>query len=155
MNPLRLQFLQSCLLRGSSISSTPLARVEPGADPIATVQGKENPRKLRFLDVGCGGGILAESLARLKSTESVVGIDPTPQVLEIAMEHMRQDPALKGKLRYLNTTIDGLEEVMATRIPNAEDDVGALWEAKEKTQRGNVGLFDVVSSHIMDGAWLA
>ena len=111
MNPLRLQFLQACLLRGSSIPATASVRKEPGADPIAAVvPGKESPSKLSYLDVGCGGGILAESLARLRSTESVVGIDPSPEVLKVAMEHMRRDPALRDKLRYLNTTVGGLEE---------------------------------------------
>lgn len=133
MNPLRLQFLQSCLLRGSLAPS--------GAYPIAAaVQVKEKPRRLSYLDVGCGGGILAESLARLRSTESVVGIDPSPEVLRVAVEHMRRDPALRGKLRYLNTTIDGLEEALAMGITGAEDDEGAAEE-----QRGE-GLFDVVSS---------
>ena len=98
MNPLRLQFLRSCLARG-------------------TPERADGAQKLRFLDVGCGGGILAESLARLGTTESVVAIDPTPQVLEIAAQHMRRDPALQGKLRYLNTTIDGLEAAMAGAPP--------------------------------------
>jgi polyprenyldihydroxybenzoate methyltransferase/3-demethylubiquinol 3-O-methyltransferase len=89
MNPLRLQFLHRCLARSSS------------------------PPPKRYLDVGCGGGILAESLARLKGTEEVVAIDPTPGVLTIAREHMRQDPKLQGRLRYLGTTIDGLDAALA------------------------------------------
>lgn len=124
MNPLRLQFLQSCLLRGSP----------------AAIQGKEKPSRLSYLDVGCGGGILAESLARLRSTESVVGIDPSPEVLRVAMEHMRRDPALRGKLRYLNTTVGELEEALAMGVTGAGGDEGAAEE-----QRGE-GLFDVVSS---------
>jgi polyprenyldihydroxybenzoate methyltransferase/3-demethylubiquinol 3-O-methyltransferase len=89
MNPLRLRFLHSCLARSSS------------------------PTPKRYLDVGCGGGILAESLVRLKGTEEVVAIDPTPGVLKIARAHMRQDPKLQGRLWYLGTTIDGLDEALA------------------------------------------
>ena len=87
MNPLRLQFLRSCLARGHT-----------GAE------------SLRYLDVGCGGGILAESLARLRGTKSVLGIDPTPEVMRIARAHMRKDPGLKGRLEYLGATIDALRE---------------------------------------------
>lgn len=84
MNPLRLQFLQSCLVRGHT----------------------SPPASNRILDVGCGGGILSESLARLPTTQSVIGLDPTPGVLAVAKQHMRADPALRGKLVYHNTTVD-------------------------------------------------
>jgi 2-polyprenyl-6-hydroxyphenyl methylase / 3-demethylubiquinone-9 3-methyltransferase len=40
---------------------------------------------LRFLDVGCGGGLMCEPLARLGAT--VLGIDPTPEVIDIASSH--------------------------------------------------------------------
>lgn len=80
---------------------------------------------------------MAESLARLSSSESVIGIDPTPQVLQIATEHMRRDPALKGKLRYLNTTIDELEGFMGNHAMAGESDAG-------KTTLPNKTLFDVV-----------
>ena len=42
-------------------------------------------RGLRVLDIGCGGGILAESLARLGA--SVTAIDPAPGNLDIARAH--------------------------------------------------------------------
>lgn len=115
MNPIRLKFIQSCLLRGSPIPATPSARGQEslGADPITQVQGRGNPQGLRYLDVGCGGGILAEALARLKSTESVLGVDASTEVLKVAESHRRTDPALAGRLRYLNTTIEGLGDALA------------------------------------------
>lgn len=42
---------------------------------------------LAALDVGCGGGLLAEPLARLGAT--VTGIDPEPANIRIAAEHAR------------------------------------------------------------------
>lgn len=42
---------------------------------------------LGALDVGCGGGLLAEPLARLGAT--VTGIDPEPANLRVAAEHAR------------------------------------------------------------------
>ena len=43
---------------------------------------------LRILDIGCGGGILSEPLARLGA--DVVGIDPAEQNIEIAVAHARE-----------------------------------------------------------------
>lgn len=40
---------------------------------------------LRILDIGCGGGLVAEPLARLGAT--VVGIDPSPVNVEVARRH--------------------------------------------------------------------
>ena len=40
---------------------------------------------LRILDIGCGGGILAEPLARLGA--AVTGIDPSPGAIAIAQSH--------------------------------------------------------------------
>jgi 2-polyprenyl-6-hydroxyphenyl methylase/3-demethylubiquinone-9 3-methyltransferase len=43
---------------------------------------------LRALDVGCGGGLLAEPLARLGAL--VTAIDPAPEVIETAAWHARE-----------------------------------------------------------------
>ena len=40
---------------------------------------------LRMLDIGCGGGVLSEPLARLGA--SVVGIDPSAENIAVAKEH--------------------------------------------------------------------
>src|SRR5882724_12740706 len=40
---------------------------------------------LRILDIGCGGGILCEPLARLGA--AVVGADPSPNNIEAARRH--------------------------------------------------------------------
>jgi len=40
---------------------------------------------LRMLDIGCGGGILSEPLARLGA--AMVGADPSPENIEIARAH--------------------------------------------------------------------
>jgi len=88
MNPLRHDFILSCL------SSQPKPPPSSG---------------LRYLDVGCGGGIFAESAARLPSTSSVTAIDPSSEVLDVAKAHARQDPFLQqaGRLQYLNKSIEG------------------------------------------------
>lgn len=82
-----------------------------GADTIEAVQGRGN-QGLQYLDIGCGGGILAESLARLKSTRSVLGVDASTEVLKVAESHRRTDPGLLEKLKYLNANIEGLGEAL-------------------------------------------
>lgn len=49
---------------------------------------------LRALDVGCGGGLLSESLARLGA--DVTAIDPSEDVAAAAREHSRHDPLTRG-----------------------------------------------------------
>ena len=59
-------------------------------DQVATHFGR-NPRRigclsdLRILDIGCGGGILSEPLARLGA--QVVGADPSESNIEVARKH--------------------------------------------------------------------
>jgi 2-polyprenyl-6-hydroxyphenyl methylase / 3-demethylubiquinone-9 3-methyltransferase len=51
-------------------------------------QLKIDPRGARVLDVGCGGGLLAEEFARLGCR--VIGIDPSAPSLETARAHAHQ-----------------------------------------------------------------
>lgn len=68
-NPVRLQYIkeQVCARRGLD----PLLR-----RPFAG---------LRFLDIGCGGGLLCEPMARLGA--SVVGVDPSEKNIKTAAVH--------------------------------------------------------------------
>ncbi|KAM0277865.1 hypothetical protein ACHAQH_005497 [Verticillium albo-atrum] len=111
MNPLRHDFIRTCQ------SST--------ADAPST----STPASARYLDVGCGGGIFAESAARLPTTASVTAIDPSPEVLSIARAHARRDPALRPpQLTYLPATIETLP-VPAT--PDQQFDVVSVFEVVE------------------------
>jgi 2-polyprenyl-6-hydroxyphenyl methylase/3-demethylubiquinone-9 3-methyltransferase len=57
---------------------------------------------LSILDVGCGGGLLSESLARLGA--NVTSIDPSPENIKVASKHSSKDP-ITSKIRYKQTTI--------------------------------------------------
>lgn len=91
MNPLRHDFISACW------------RSHSATNPIAK-------NSLRYLDIGCGGGIFSESAARLTTTKSVTGIDPSMQVVGVAEAHARQDPIFQepGRLEYLNISIEDL-----------------------------------------------
>lgn len=62
---------------------------------------------LSALDIGCGAGILSESLGRL-GFGSVHGIDPTPKCIELAEEHLKRDQDLQKNVKYRNTTMESL-----------------------------------------------
>ncbi|KAF4595571.1 hexaprenyldihydroxybenzoate methyltransferase precursor [Ophiocordyceps camponoti-floridani] len=76
MNPLRHDFIRACV--GDSLPDAGLS----------------------YLDMGCGGGIFAESAARLSTTRYVTGMDPTPSVVAAAKAHARKDPLLSRRLEY-------------------------------------------------------
>lgn len=109
MNPLRHDFIFSCIESQPDLTSS-------------------NYR--RYLDVGCGGGIFAESAARLPQTKSVVGIDPSNQVISVAKAHARQDPILlqQGRLEYQNKAV---EDLPVPRTPEEQFDVISLFEVIE------------------------
>ena len=58
-----------------------------------------------FLDVGCGGGILSESLA--SSGGHVTGIDMTDSALRAAREHLKKT---NRQVQYRRTTVEALSE---------------------------------------------
>ena len=60
---------------------------------------------LRILDIGCGGGILSEPLARLGAT--VVGVDPSEQNVEAARKHA---DAAEVVVDYRATTAEALAD---------------------------------------------
>ncbi|QPG76347.1 hypothetical protein FOA43_003734 [Brettanomyces nanus] len=66
--------------------------------------------QLKCLDIGCGGGILSESLARLSIVESVKGIDMTPEVIQVAKLHKKLDPLLEDKLSYKVISLEHIDE---------------------------------------------
>ncbi|KAI8077392.1 S-adenosyl-L-methionine-dependent methyltransferase [Gilbertella persicaria] len=66
-------------------------------------------KNLRMLDIGCGGGLLSEALARLGG--QVVGADASFDNIQMAQLHSRKDPRLwqgPGKIEYRNTTAEDL-----------------------------------------------
>lgn len=72
VNPTRIAFIRDTLAK------------RLGRDPLA-------PRPLeglRLLDIGCGGGLLSEPMARLGAM--VTGIDPTARNIAIARHHAEQ-----------------------------------------------------------------
>ena len=55
----------------------------------------------RILDLGCGGGLMAEGLARRFGRASVTGVDMSAAAVDAARAHAAGDPALAGRLEYV------------------------------------------------------
>ncbi|ESQ51644.1 hypothetical protein EUTSA_v10016964mg [Eutrema salsugineum] len=89
MNPTRLAFIRSTLCRHFSKDPS-------SARPF---------EGLRLIDVGCGGGLLSEPLARMGAT--VTGIDAVDKNVKIARLHADMDP-VTSTIEYHCTTAEKL-----------------------------------------------
>ncbi|KAF8067922.1 S-adenosyl-L-methionine-dependent methyltransferase [Lyophyllum atratum] len=97
MNPVRVQFIRDKLLEVSRENGEE-------AMEMASSQGL---RDLDVLDVGCGGGLLSESLTRLGA--NTLGIDASKSNINIATLHASADPKLE-RLSYINAPAESLLE---------------------------------------------
>ncbi|KAK8069435.1 hypothetical protein PG994_006051 [Apiospora phragmitis] len=136
MNPLRHDFIRMC--RNSVLDA-----------PATT--------GLTYLDIGCGGGIFAESAARLPGTKFVTAIDPSPEVLNIARGHARRDPSLRNKLQYLNTPIERLTATLGQQQQQQQEqpqyDVVSVFEVLEHVSNP-AQFLDQCAPFVKPGGWL-
>jgi 2-polyprenyl-6-hydroxyphenyl methylase/3-demethylubiquinone-9 3-methyltransferase len=86
---------------------------------------------LTMLDIGCGGGILAEPLARLGA--AVVGIDPSDSNIAVARRHAAQSQL---KIDYRNSSAEALaadgeafDVVLAMEVVEHVTDLNAFIDA--------------------------
>lgn len=91
MNPTRLAFVRSALCR--HFKKDPYS-----AKPL---------EGLKIVDVGCGGGILSEPLARMGAT--VTGVDAVEKNINIARLHAESDPTT-STIEFCCTTAEKLVE---------------------------------------------
>ncbi|KAF3444947.1 hypothetical protein FNV43_RR14640 [Rhamnella rubrinervis] len=95
INPTRLAFIRSTLCRH-------FGRDQYSPKPF---------EGLKFVDVGCGGGILSEPLARMGAT--VTGVDAVEKNINIARLHADLDPST-STIEYCCTTAEKLVEEQRT-----------------------------------------
>ena len=79
-NPIRIEYIKNNIIKDFNISSN------------------HKPLKgISILDIGCGGGLLSEPMARLGA--KVTGIDPIKRNIEIAKHHLKKS---KLNIKYYN-----------------------------------------------------
>ncbi|KAK5174055.1 Hexaprenyldihydroxybenzoate methyltransferase, mitochondrial [Saxophila tyrrhenica] len=130
MNPLRHDFIARC----------------------RATTTKDAKEKLHYLDIGCGGGIFAESAARRSHTASVAAIDPTPSVIAVARKHQRLDPLLlePGRLEYKQIP---LEHLPVPSSPEQGYDIITLFEVLEHIRRPSALLASALP-YLKPGGWI-
>jgi len=100
LNPIRMLFLRQ--------EVTKRLRSKEGSHYATNTKESKPFQGLRILDIGCGGGIMSEAIARLGG--EVVGVDASLENIRVAMEHLKQDPFLKGKIDYRAIAAETLAE---------------------------------------------
>ncbi|XP_060070437.1 ubiquinone biosynthesis O-methyltransferase, mitochondrial-like [Ylistrum balloti] len=88
MNELRVPMIRDALT-GETFT--------PTASPLKGMQ---------ILDVGCGGGLLAEPLARLGA--QVIGVDMVEDNIKTAQSHLVDDPSIRGRVKYIQAAVEDL-----------------------------------------------
>jgi len=121
MNPTRVSFIVETLRSNKKLLNYPL-------EDIRTY----NPLKgLKAIDVGCGGGLLSESLARLGA--NVTAIDPSEPIVTAARDRSRLDPNTQ-QINYKGGV--SVEEIADEYIKDKRDlfDIVCVLEVIEHTK---------------------
>ncbi|XP_011056599.1 PREDICTED: hexaprenyldihydroxybenzoate methyltransferase, mitochondrial-like [Acromyrmex echinatior] len=63
---------------------------------------------VKIADVGCGGGILTERLARIGA--QITGIDASADLINVAKEHAKLDPNILERVNYIQTTVEDFSQ---------------------------------------------
>ena len=117
-NPIRIKYIKDNLINDFDLKN------------------KKKPLQgLKILDIGCGGGLLSEPLARLGA--KVTGIDPIKRNIEIAKHHLKKS---KLNIKYYNFSPEKFKS-------NNKYDVILNMEIVEHVQ--NVDLFIKQSSKFL------
>jgi 2-polyprenyl-6-hydroxyphenyl methylase/3-demethylubiquinone-9 3-methyltransferase len=109
---------------------------------------QHQPAELGLLDVGCGGGLLAEEFARLGCT--VTGVDRSLPTLEAARAHAAQSGL---DIRYLESSAETLPFESASFdvvsccdvLEHVDDPAHVLGEIARVLRPGGVFLFDTIN----------
>ena len=90
-NPIRIEYITENIKKHFKIKK----------DKINFLEG------LNILDIGCGGGLISEPMARLGA--KVTGIDASEKNIKVAKLHSEKNKALQ--INYLNTSPENLNEI--------------------------------------------
>ncbi|KAF9156594.1 Hexaprenyldihydroxybenzoate methyltransferase, mitochondrial [Actinomortierella ambigua] len=129
MNPPRIRYIRNRLEASGALKHNPLSEAAAAAVAAASATSSSSSSSspstnttkystsryplqgLRILDVGCGGGLLSEALARLGA--QVTGLDASNENVQMARIHAQKDPLLNGEdgpgsIQYLHSSAEKL-----------------------------------------------
>lgn len=110
LNNVRVPLIRSAILENEANLSSQISSSSISMQ-VEALKGR------RILDIGCGGGILAEALARLGA--DVTGVDASADNVRAAAYHASADPLVKARTSYIASTAETLaaEVINGTRKP--------------------------------------
>uniref|UniRef100_T1J1P0 Ubiquinone biosynthesis O-methyltransferase, mitochondrial n=1 Tax=Strigamia maritima TaxID=126957 RepID=T1J1P0_STRMM len=128
MNALRVPLIRDGILQDSSRKAKPLSN-------------------FNLLDVGCGGGVLSEPLARLGA--NVTGLDASPEMIAVAQEHAQLDRTLSTNLKYrcesveehLSANQERYDAIIVSEVAEHVDDLRLFLEICVNLTKENGSLF--------------
>lgn len=115
LNPLRMGFMKNCLVEKLSLNDD---LIEPLKD-------------LKILDVGCGGGLVSESFARMGS--NVLGVDASQELIQVSTIHASKQDFV-NRITYKNSSVEDISKEYESSF-----DVISAMEVIEHVE--NVNLF--------------
>nr|KAG5693479.1 hypothetical protein BaRGS_006469 [Batillaria attramentaria] len=95
MNEIRVPFIRDALVS---------QRIQQGGN--ADFKAAAPLAGLQIVDVGSGGGILSEPLARLGAF--VIGVDASEENIKIAQAHVMHEPKVARNVKYIQATVEDL-----------------------------------------------
>ncbi len=87
MNPVRMGYIRRALCGHFGLSQTSLKPFDFTDHPLPGPLPEGRGRRLKILDIGCGGGLACEPMARLGA--DVTGIDADAVAIDVAKEHAK------------------------------------------------------------------
>mmetsp|Transcript_25912 Transcript_25912/g.43185 ORF Transcript_25912/g.43185 Transcript_25912/m.43185 type:complete len:283 (-) Transcript_25912:58-906(-) len=132
MNPVRLQYIQRhTAVAAGTAGAADTSNTTTTNTTTPQQQPQQQQRQRLALDVGCGGGLLSESLARLPPYDQVVAIDPSESLVACAKAH-----AMASSLNNIDyrggTTIEQLAAAAAAAA------------SEQQQQQQQQGSFDTI-----------
>lgn len=149
MNPIRIKFLRE-------VVDTFQPSLSPLTSSSLSSQKKLSPlHNKRILDIGCGGGLLTESLSRLGAS-LVVGLDASAHVVEVAKRHsfhensrlIRSDDGDYGRrngIHYIGATVEELASYWLAAHENEQALLSASTSSSSTSPQQH-DLFDIITA---------
>ena len=165
MNPIRIRFIQECIQRycvgnnndsnrknstfGAGQDTPKQAQCDSGPLPSSSASLSREVSNLKILDIGCGGGLLCESLIRLGLGQTVIGLDPSTPLIQMAQYHAQNTLILHQlqRLQYYNTTVQDFYSKMHNQSPDMISKSSPQVAASipnEHENNGNDNKFDII-----------
>jgi len=159
MNPIRIQFMTQVVnnFQPHHTTSNSVHDTTPTSASHLPLHNK------RILDIGCGGGLLTESLSRLGAS-LVVGVDASTKVVEVAKRHSFHDNSMlssssdsvdndqkgeegKGKIRYIGgVTVEELATNWLSKNKEEQSSSSSTSPNNNNNNNNNHELFDIITA---------